>query len=383
VSGCLYWIWFQELFGVGTARAHEVLLHCGHPSQLFSQSREELTAEGFLEDEELGAVLRKDLEPAVRCRDRAAAFGALILTPDSPDYPQALQGIFSKPLVLYALGDVSVFSGRYVITMVGTRHANAYGLRAAKNLGRELSLAGAVVVSGLAPGLDAACLEGAIEGGSPAAAVLGCGLDNPYPRGNQPLRRQILKKGGTVLTEYPIGTEPRPHHFPVRNRVMSGLAMGVAVVQAPRKSGALITVKHALEQGREVFAVPGEIYDPKMEGCVELIMDGAKPIRCAMDILEEYIPVYEYPLRFVSGVGMPIPAAAGPDPAQAPPPVFAKEIHRRIYEALLQGAATADAVAESTDMEIAQVLSALTELEIMGHAEPLPGRRYRTVSKLK
>jgi DNA processing protein len=180
-----------------------------------------------------------------------------------------------------------------------------------------------------------------------------------------------------VLTEYPIGTEPLPGHFPVRNRIMSGLGMGVCVVQAPHKSGALITVRHAAEQGREVFAVPGEIYDPKMEGCNDLIQDGAK-LSAARWIF--WRSTYRC-TAIRSGLSADTPAfcrirTPGRQAGQKPPPDrrrFLPKISRPGLPGLADGASSADAVAESTDVEIAQVLSALTGLEILGLAEPLPG----------
>ncbi len=383
MSDCLYWIWCQNLFGIGTVRAHRVLEQYNDPASIFEKSREQLLADGFFTQSEIAAIIRHDLCKAIEQRDNAFSYGAKIVTPDSSDYPGMLAQIHSKPLVFYTTGDLSVLKGRYVITMVGTRHANDYGLRAAENLGSELGAAGAVVVSGLAPGLDAASLQGALDGGGKVVAVLGCGLDNPYPRSNEKLRRRIENNNGAVISEYPIGTPPMAHHFPIRNRIMSGLGMGVAVVQAPRKSGALITVRHAMDQGREVFAVPGEIYDPKMEGCNDLIKDGVKSIGCAMDILEEYIPVYGYPISPISrAVQNPktvkvVSKAAKTEYNIIQMPEFRERIQAVVYAALSSGFESADAVAESTDEEISQVLAALTELEIMGLAEPLPGRRYR------
>ncbi len=216
---------------------------------------------------------------------------AELLTLASATYPQRLREIDDVPPLLYARGTL-LPADDLALCIVGTRKATAYGTRAAYTLAHDLAANGVTIVSGLAQGIDTAAHQGALDAGGRTIAVLAHGISEIYPRENLELARQIVEKG-CVLTEYPIGTPPDRRNFPRRNRIMSGLSYGVLVVEAPERSGALITVTTALEQGREVFAVPGNIFNPESRGTNRLLQDGARLVLSAEDVLNELNIVYQ------------------------------------------------------------------------------------------
>jgi DNA processing protein len=214
--------------------------------------------------------------------------GIGVVTANDAAFPAALRKIFDPPQVLYYRGRLP--QDELLVGLVGARRATAYGRNAAKTLAAGLAAAGAGVVSGAARGIDSAAHEGALEAGGYTVAVLGCGVDVVYPPENGRLLAMIAEQGA-IVSEYWPGGVPLPHHFPVRNRIISGLCRGVAVVEAAEKSGSLITADWALEQGRDVFAVPGSIFSAASAGTNKLLKQGAKPVTAAADILEEYVAV--------------------------------------------------------------------------------------------
>ncbi len=218
--------------------------------------------------------------------ERADEAGVRLVTLVDSDYPVLLREIDDPPLVLYVRGRLPVDTSS-TIAIVGTRRGTQYGKMVAAKLASQLALRGIGIVSGLAAGIDAAAHQGTLDVGGHTIAVLGCGVDVPYPKRNQPLYERIVING-TVISEYPLGTRPAKWTFPQRNRILSGLSRGVVVVQAPERSGSLITARLALEQGREVFAVPGNISTMTSAGTNRLIQQGAKLVESAEDILEEF-----------------------------------------------------------------------------------------------
>ncbi len=215
-----------------------------------------------------------------------AVEGLSVLTFADPLYPARLRETADAPIVLYAVGNPEVAS-RPAIAVVGSRRASQQGYDVARQFGRGLSDLGFVVVSGLALGIDTFAHKGALEGLSPSVAVLGCGVDQAYPRANHRIRKQLLERGA-VFTEYAPGTPPLPHHFPVRNRIISGLALGVVVIEGTIRSGSIITAHHALQQDRDVFAVPGNIRWSLSEGPNHLLKLGATPVTSPEDIAAAY-----------------------------------------------------------------------------------------------
>lgn len=371
----LYWLWARQLLGAGTRRAQRAMEHFGDARRLFEADEDSLIASGIFSPDRAKTILERDLTQARRVLTAAAEQGMLIITPEQDSYPALLRDIYSPPLCLFVAGDLSYLSPPLPIAMVGTRKPSDYGTEIAKLCAGGLAAAGATVISGLAVGIDAVCHTAALDAGGDTIAVLGCGCDVGYPRQNSELRDRI-EKNGCVISEYPPGTPPLPGHFPVRNRIISGMARGCVVVQAAAKSGSLITAGMALGQNRDVFALCGPVTDPLMSGCHELIRQGAKPVFGIEDILGEY-PSYTKALAAVPAV----PARPARQKAAAPSslPEYLTEKQLQIVKLLRQSAQSVEAMAQSTGLPAGQLLGLLTELEIYGLVEPSPGRTYRAV----
>jgi len=271
------------------------------------------------------------------------------------NYPKRLSELYDPPLVLYVkgnmLGDDNVF-----VSIVGSRHANTYGISVADRISGELSRYGVVIVSGGASGIDSVAHNGALKNNGKTIAVLGCGIDVTYPSVNKKLFEKIAETGA-VITEYPFTTQPEPWRFPGRNRIVSGLSDAVLVCQAPVASGSLITANYALEQGREVFAVPGNITDNKNAGCNKLIKEGAKLVENAADILDELGLLYEHTISNEEEL----------DLAKA---------EMEIFKLLSFEPVTVDYIINKTNMTVADVMSNLTLMEMQGYIKRLPGNSY-------
>lgn len=279
-----------------------------------------------------------------------------------PGYPARLARIPDPPIALFIAGErarLEEFMNGPRIAIVGSRDATAYGCDATRHLASGLSRQGVCVVSGMAFGIDTVAHEAALAAGGDSIAVLGCGPESPYPRRNRGLYGELLKRG-LVLSEYPPGTEPRPWRFPARNRIISGLANGVIVVEAAEKSGALITADFCLEQGGEVFAVPGSIFSRQSSGVNQLIRSGAAAVTTAAEVMEA--------LGFRAAAGA-IELSRG---AEAPP----AGVERQVWRALGDQPKPAEAIAASTGIGLAETLAALTLLELGGHARFEAGRGY-------
>ena len=216
-----------------------------------------------------------------------ARLGLRVVDCEDPDYPASLKEIYDPPLVLYARGDLSA-TRRRGLAIVGSRHTTRYGEDCAKKLAYQLAYAGLCIHSGLARGIDTFAHQGALAAKGRTAAVLGCSLDQVYPPENRALADKIAAQGGVLLSEFPLGTAPDRQTFPMRNRIVSGLSQGILVVEAGESSGALITARMALDQGRSVFAIPGRIESPHSRGCHRLIKEGAKLVESAEDVLSDF-----------------------------------------------------------------------------------------------
>lgn len=268
-------------------------------------------------------------------------------------YPELLARIYDPPRRLHLRGARPELMAGPCVAVVGARSCSGYGAQVARMLGRELAAAGAVVVSGLARGIDGEAHRGALEGGGATIAVLGCGIDRDYPRAHAELARRIAATG-LIVSEYPPGVEPAPWRFPARNRIVAGLSLATVVVEARERSGALITADFALEEGREVFAVPGEITSALSAGTNALLRAGAAPLLCAGDVL--------------AALGLeppPRPAGPGPEPAAA-----------AVLALLRDGAADADALVRASGLAAERVAAALVSLELEGLAA-VDGGLYR------
>ena len=288
-----YWLWLATRKGLGAHNAYLIARHFPSVEAAFYAGREAyeqvhgLTAIEPLLDKDLTqpqSILRQCYEEKIS-----------ILTMQDASYPKRLLTLEDAPVVLYCKGTLPDLNGP-VIGVVGTRKATVYGMTQARNFSYGLSSCGCIVVSGGAAGIDTEAIRGALLGGSPAVAVLGCGVDVDYPKYNGSLFRQ-LEQNGCLLSEYPPKTPPYASNFPQRNRIISGLSVGVLVTEAPAKSGALITADHALEQGRDVFVLPANVGVDAYGGNLKLLREGAIPVTECWDILQEYVSQYPHVLK--------------------------------------------------------------------------------------
>ena len=387
----VYWLWFAGLFGRGTRLSHEMLEFYGSAKAVFEASEQELRQTALLTRDQIARVLCHDTDAAQRQYDEALREGCRVLTPGDDEYPDCLRHIYAPPSALFLRGSLAGLEERPAIAVVGSRHSDEYGLTVTSRLSEELAAAGVSIVSGLAMGIDQAAHRAAIKAEGVTIGVLGCGIELDYPKGTRPLRELMAEKGA-VLTEYPVGEPARPGNFPMRNRIISGLSRGVLVVRADEYSGSLITAGHALSQGRDVFAVPGRIDEALSAGTNKLLLQGAKPVTCAKDILEEYsmspswgrsVPsqVTPDPVRLRAG-SRPRHRASGQRSAPAAAPETRPEQPRRraVPDYLSRSQAdllgqigsqpvTAAQLAVRTGQPVGEILSALSELEIYGLIE--------------
>jgi DNA processing protein len=356
----LYWIGLKSVAGVGSVTFRRLLERFDTPRAALHAAPEELarvrgmTAAG-IEAIRAGAWHRQAEE---ECR-RLETSGARLVTFTSSDYPKALFQISDPPPFLYVKGKIR--SHEPAIAMVGSRRATRYGVQATSRLAEELARHGVAVISGMARGVDTAAHRGALAGDGRTIGVLGCGIDRIYPPENRNLFDEMAERG-CLVSEFPLGTLPLGENFPRRNRIISGLANGVLVVEAAEKSGSLITAQYALEQGRDVFAVPGQIGFANCRGSNRLIKQGAKLVDCVEDMLEE-LPGWCVPSGAVS--------------PQPEPRVFALTPREAgVYELLARGPLHIDDIIVQTELTAAEVSSMLLHLELKGAVTPLPGAHY-------
>ena len=288
----IHWIWFATRTGMGDKMKRVLLSHFEDPESIYFARELEFERFEELSPAAVESIMDKDLteceEILGRCRDR----GLHILSFQDAAYPARLRQIEDPPMVLYYKGTIPAFDEFPVIGVVGTRKASVYGLTTAKRLGYQIAACGGIVVSGMATGIDGVAMKGALTAGGCVVGILGCGADVVYPLSNRWLYADT-EKYGCILSEFPPGTPPIGRNFPRRNRIISGLSCGVLVVEAPEKSGALITARLSADQGRDVFVVPANIDVESARGSNALMRDGAIPVSSGWDILSEYR--YQFP----------------------------------------------------------------------------------------
>ncbi|HEY4689779.1 MAG TPA: DNA-processing protein DprA [Anaerolineae bacterium] len=352
-----YWIAFNRVPGIGAAKLRALIDQCGSPEAAWRADESEWKAAG-LDRRAIGNLLaardRLDLDAELK---RVSACGARVLTWEDADYPPLLRSIPDAPPLLYIKGQLTQADAQWAVAMVGTRRATVYGRQAAIALAGDLARNGVTIVSGLARGIDAAAHTAALKAGGRTIGVMACGIDQVYPAEHARLAAQIFEHGA-LLTEAPIGAPPEAGNFPARNRIISGLALAAIIVEAGEQSGALITADRALEQGREVFAVPGSIFSRASAGTNRLIAEGATLVRSAEDVLEA--------LNLTMIVQQ----------AEAQTAISADPIEASMLNALSHEPMHIDDLMRTLDMPIAQVSSALAMMELKGLVRQAGGMTY-------
>ena len=286
----LFSIWLSLCTGVASAEFAPLIAKFGSAYALFCAEESDIETLDISEGLK-GRLCNKSLDEAYGILEYCQKHGVGVLCYTDPAYPSSLRAIKAPPCVLYYKGTLPHFETRLLISMVGTRSMSEYGKEMAYRISYELASTGTIIVSGMALGVDAACAVGALAAKGCTIAVLGCGIDVPYPRQHDRLMHAIAEKG-LVLTEFPPSTPPRGYHFPLRNRIISGLGAGTLVVEADLGSGALITAREAIVQGKDIYAIPGNVGDPNTSGTNALIRDGAAVVLGARDILQNYAFLY-------------------------------------------------------------------------------------------
>ena len=397
-----HWIWLSTRPGIGPRRTAALLQQFGSPEAVF-----ESPAAAFSQfpADVVSALSDHDLSSVDAIIRQCRTLKIHILTLSDAAYPSRLSSIDDPPAVLYYRGTLPDFDSAASIAMVGTRHASAYGLMQAKRLGYELGSAGLLVVSGGAAGIDTMSLEGALSAKAPAVAVLGCGVDVVYPPKNAPLFRDLAALG-CLVSEYPPGVPPLKEHFPARNRIISALSLGVLVVEAPIRSGALITAQFALDQGRDVFTLPANLGTESCAGNIRLLKEGALLVETGADVAQQYAaqfpglkPVSEAPAQILSEDAVfPDSGQKEPDPSSASSgSSHRKDIDKKennvyidvsgiletlspnekaVVLALQEGPLHVDRLTQCAHLSSGQVLAALTLLEVKGYITRLPAQYF-------
>ena len=442
----LYWIWLSNALGAGSSAFRRLISLYDTPFDIFRAEEEELEQIPDLTERVKRALCDKSLERATEILDQCEREGIGVLTYDEDAYPRALREIQKPPMLLYYRGKLPDFNRNLCVGIVGTRSMSAYGLRQAYKMSYELASAGAIVISGMAKGIDGVAAGGALKAGGITVAVLGCGVDVVYPTHHRNLSLEIARSG-VILSEYAPGTRPNSYHFPMRNRIISGLSQATVVVEAGIGSGSLITAKDAILQGRDVFAIPANVGSKGADGTNGLLRDGAKMALSAEDVLAPYQYTYaesltlekykastaleSIDLSHLASLGVielsqntagetkmslspaslatkekksKEPRASSPKKEKAPIPQSALQKGREetscvpgaksapipkaalatltpaqkaILEAIPDDGTLSTDVIYSLDLPHADVMAALTMLEIMGLIQKLPGSLYK------
>lgn len=367
-----YWLALTRVDGLGVRGAQGLLERFGSPQAVYMASLTELESCGLAACVAQALFAQAGLKEAEKEIEEAAKAGCDLIAYGNDDYPPLLKQLPDPPLVLYVRGDAKLLS-RHAVAIVGTRRPTAYGSQVGHRLARDLAERQLVIVSGLARGIDSTAHRGALEGNGKTVAVLGSGADVIYPKENKRLAEKIIETGA-VISEFPLGTAPTPENFPIRNRIISGLCLGVVVVEAAEYSGSLITARLAVEQNREVFAVPGNITSAQSFGPNHLIKQGAKLVDQWVDVVEEF----PAPIRMQL-----LPPADASEGQQATPEtasLFEESLtpeQKAVFELLRADEVTfVDSILTSVSMPLPRVHMALLELEMQGLIRQLPGKNF-------
>jgi DNA processing protein len=357
-----YWVALNLVPGIGAVVFRDLLRLFEDPREVFKASERDLGSVEGVGPQLIRAIRNFSLEKRLKQElNQIAKHGVSVLSYREPEYPRNLRAIYDPPPVLYVRGSLAV-DDDLAVAIVGSRMATHHGKAVTERLARDLAVQGVTVVSGMARGIDAAAHRGALLGRGRTVAVLGCGVDVTYPSESHGLMREIVESGA-VISEFPMGTRPHAFNFPRRNRIISGLSLGVIVAEATRQSGSLITANYALEQGREIFAVPGTVGFPTSQGTNRLIREGAKLVEKAEDILEEILPQWE---------GQKPTSRTWED---RPEPVLSEE-EQLIYRLLGTEPVHIDRLITQTHWEAGRVSRVLMNLELAGLISQLAGKQF-------
>ncbi len=369
----LQWLALLLTPGVGAGRARKLIDQFGEVGRLFNASLTELEAAGLPAAAAQSIALGKSLELASEEYDHAREQGVSVIVRGDAEYPKRLLEIYDPPLALYLKGNGEVIDSPGV-SVVGTRHPTPYGVSMAERLACDLAARGLIIFSGMARGVDTAAHRGALNAHGRTVAVWGTGIDEVYPKENRKIADQILESGGAIITEFPLGTFPAPQNFPVRNRIISGISLGVLVIEAAEYSGTRVTARCALEQGREVFAVPGNVTNKTSWGPNTLIKQGAKLVATWEDVWEELPTDVRLALTPPEQSASTKQAAASLfDGAQLPPS------EKRVLSLLKVDESThIDQIVERLNayLSSSEIFEALFELELSGRIRALPAKYY-------
>lgn len=402
-------LWLVMVFGAGSPRIWKALHHYGSPQKTAAALRHpETDAELHLPEHTLRRIRQTGDDKVDEMLERCEKLRLSILWYGEEAYPEQLLSIVNPPVLLFYQGDSSLLQNHLLLTVVGTRNPSEYSLRAEKAICRDLVQMGFVPVTGYAVGIDITANRCALELDKPSIALMGCGLDVAYPQPHANLKHEIARRG-LILSEFLPGTSPAPSNFPLRNRVLSGLSMGTLVVQAPLRSGALITAENAMEQGRDVFCIPpADIFDKRYMGVIKYLRDGAIPVFDSRDIVYEYYTSHAHmigasalydemreksesavmtlgepeslPKPSARKVRVPEPALSEePDPVTDPMPEEDLEGLAGEVLSLLQkqDVMHMDQIAAELEASMEELTTTLTELELYGKLERLPGKQFR------
>ena len=413
----IHWIWLSTRSGMSDRTRCAMLQHFSDAEEIFYASPNAYGELENLREDAVASLLDKDLSGAAKILDQCSKKGIHVLCWPDAAYPSKLRNIADPPVVLYYKGRLPDFDGFPMIGVVGTRKASAYGMTTAKRMGYQIATCGGVVVSGLASGIDGMAMRGALTAGVPVVGVLGNGVDVIYPASNRSLFADV-EHNGCLLSEFPPETPPYKQNFPRRNRIISGLSNGVLIVEAPEKSGALITARDAADQGRDVFVVPGNIDVDSCIGSNALLRDGAIAVSSGWDVVSEYKHLYPgkirnsgsksiqtaYPDEVMKSAAdaekelpkvaqkQKMPRKMGEEKpfgkkkeidngkvtpyidAEAPLPELTKP-EEKVVEIIRQGVTLVDDIMAKAEMNAGSVLAVLTMLEIKGVIKRLPGKR--------
>ena len=371
----LYWLALRLVPGLGVRRAGQLLDAYHGPQAIFRASRSELEAAGISGSVAQSVASGCSFDDAAAMQQKMLDAGAVLITRSDERYPPRLGEIYDPPLVLFARGRVEILS-EPMIGVVGTRRPTTYGTAVAERIAGDLARSGLVISSGMARGIDTAAHKGALEAGGDTVAVFGCGVDVLYPTENRKLASHLAEKG-LLLSEFPMGSPAYPQNFPVRNRIISGMSLGILVVEGAQYSGSSITARLALDQGREVFAVPGNVTSKVSWGPNLLIKQGAKLVQDYNDVVVELAP--EVRRRLVEKSRARLGVEASEAPVQGELPLGpSNDTARAVLDLLrVDQAIHLDAVLEKLERcSASELIAVLFELEMLGLVKQLPGKNF-------